>query len=124
MSWRDGAILPVVVAGEPVEENHMARGIPTAPVIPHDLRASGITATTAWIPLQAVLHRLVVTVPRDWRRRTGLDATTALCRRIGDIVFRSKVGAMLPKVIVLNQARAFCQRTASSTATSDRAVVS
>jgi UbiD family decarboxylase len=92
----------VVAAGEPVEENHTAWGIASSAQILHDLRAAGIPATTAWIPLQAVLHWLVVTVPRDWRRRAGLDETTGLCRRIGEIVFRSKAGAVIPKVIVLN----------------------
>jgi UbiD family decarboxylase len=102
ISHRDNAILPVVAAGEPVEENHTAWGIPTSAQLLHDLRAAGMPATAAWIPLQAALHWLVVTVPRDWRRRTGIDETTALCRHIGELVFATKAGAVIPKVIVLN----------------------
>lgn len=102
LSHRHDAILPVVVAGEPVEENHTAWGIPSAAQILHHLREAGIPATTAWIPLQAALHWLVVTVPRDWRRRTGIDTPEALCRRIGEIVFATKAGGVIPKVIVLN----------------------
>ncbi len=102
ISHRDNAILPVVVAGEPVEENHIAWGIPTAAQILHHLRAAGIPATTAWLPLQAALHWLVVTVPRDWRRRAGVDDSESFCRRIGEVVFSSKAGAVIPKAIVLN----------------------
>ncbi|MGE4048041.1 MAG: UbiD family decarboxylase, partial [Acetobacteraceae bacterium] len=102
ISHRDNAILPVVVAGEPVEENHTAWGIPSSAQILFDLRKAGIPATTAWIPLQSALHWLVVTVPRDWRRRSGIDETHALCRRIGEVMFSTKAGALIPKVIVLN----------------------
>lgn len=102
MSHRHDAILPVVVAGEPVEENHTAWGIPTAAQILHDLRAGGLAATAAWIPLESALHWLVVTVPRDWRRRTGAESSAALCQRIGKQVFTTKAGAVIPKIIVLN----------------------
>ena len=43
-----------------------------------------------------------VTVPRDWRRRTGIEDSAALCQRIGREVFTTKAGAVIPKVIVLN----------------------
>lgn len=102
VSHRNDAILPVVVAGEPAEENHTAWGIPSAAQLLHHLRKAGVPATTAWIPLQAALHWLVVTVPRDWRRRAGIDTPEALCRRIGEVVFATKAGAVIPKVIVLN----------------------
>jgi UbiD family decarboxylase len=102
ISHRNDAILPVVAAGEPAEENHTAWGIPSAAQILHDLRAAGLAVTTAWLPLPAALHWLVVTVPRDWRRRTGIEKTTALCEKIGKTVFTTKAGAVVPKIIVLN----------------------
>lgn len=102
VSHRDNAILPAVAAGEPVEENHTAWGIPSSAQILYDLRKAGIPATTAWIPLQSALHWLVVTVPSDWRRRSGIDETHALCQRIGEVMFSTKAGALIPKVIVLN----------------------
>jgi UbiD family decarboxylase len=101
LSHRNDAILPVVVAGEPVEENHTAWGIPTAAVILHDLRAAGLLVTTAWCPFEAALHWLVVTVPRDWRQRSGAEGGQDFCRRIGEVVFRSKAGTLIPKVIVI-----------------------
>jgi 4-hydroxy-3-polyprenylbenzoate decarboxylase len=102
LSYRADPIFPVAAAGEPVEENHTAWGIPSAAQILHDLRAAGLAVTTAWMPLQAVLHWLVVTVPRDWRRRTGIDDSETLCQRIGEVTFATKAGAVVPKIIVLN----------------------
>lgn len=85
-----------------MEENRTAWGLPSSARLLHDLRQAGIPATMAWIPLQSALHWLVVTVPRDWRRRSGVGESEALCRPIGQTVFASKAGAVLPKVIVLN----------------------
>ncbi|WP_395665880.1 UbiX family flavin prenyltransferase [Methylocella sp.] len=45
---------------------------------------------------------LVVTVPRDWRRKSRTGETADLCRRIGQGVFASKAGLVIPKVIVLD----------------------
>jgi len=56
----------------------------------------------AWVTLESANHWLVVTVPQDWRSQSGGDAEM-LCRRIGTHVFeRSKFGAVIPKVIVVN----------------------
>lgn len=102
MSHRNNAILPVVAAGEPAEENHTVWGTAISAQILHELRAAGIPTTAAWIPFQAALHWLVVTVPRDWRRRTGIDTAQAFCQKIGETIFKTKAGAVIPKVIVLN----------------------
>lgn len=101
VSHRDDAILPVVVAGEPIDDDHTVWGMMTAAELLHELRAAGLPVTLAWVPLQAALHWLVVTVPRDWRR-SGTDDAEAYCRRIGAQVFGSRAGASLPKIIVLN----------------------
>ena len=100
LSHRDDPILPVVVAGEPVEENHTAWGIPSAAECLHALREAGIPVTTAWIPLESALHWLVVTVPPEWRTRSGAESGEAFCRKIGEILFATKAGTNLPKVIV------------------------
>ncbi|MEJ0015627.1 MAG: UbiD family decarboxylase [Acetobacteraceae bacterium] len=100
VSHRDDPILPAVVAGEPVEENHTTWGIPCAAECMHALRQAGLPVTLAWSPLDSALHWLVVTVPFDWRRRSGAASGEALCRRIGEVLFATKAGAILPKVIV------------------------
>src|ERR1700679_2159646 len=92
ISHRDDPILPVVVAGEPVEENHTAWGIPTAAECLHALREAGMPVTTAWIPLESALHWLVLTVPPRWRTGEGAESAEAFCRRIGEITFATKAG--------------------------------
>jgi UbiD family decarboxylase len=102
ITHRNQPILPIVVAGEPVEEDHTAQGIPSAAELLVELREAGHPVTLVWTTLESANHWLVVTVPQDWRQRAGCDAAT-LCRRIGTQVFeRSKFGAVMPKVLVIN----------------------
>ncbi len=102
ITYRSNPILPVVVAGEPIEEDHTAQGIPSAAELLAELREAGIPATMAWAPLESANHWLVVTLPRDWRAQTGCSAQE-LCRRIGVQIFeKSKFGTVVPKVIVMN----------------------
>lgn len=100
ITHRTDPILPVVVAGEPIEEDHTAWGIPNAAEILHQLRSAGLPATMAWPTLEAANHWLVVTLPKDWRTRTGFDAK-GVCRRIGEIVFGGHMGQGMTKIIVL-----------------------
>ncbi len=102
MSYRDEAILPVIVAGEPVEENHIARGIPWAAQILHDLRGAGLAVTDVWFPLEAALHWLVVTAPRDWRRKSRVNDSNDFCHRVGKLVFAYNIVGADPAVIVIN----------------------
>ena len=97
ISHRNNAILPVVVAGEPTEENHTVWGTGISAQVLRDLRAAGIPVTAAWIPLRSALHWLVVTVPRDWRHRTAIDTAQAFCQHIGETMFKTKAGVVVPK---------------------------
>jgi 4-hydroxy-3-polyprenylbenzoate decarboxylase len=101
ITYRHDPILPVVVAGEPVEEDHTVQGIPSAAETLVQLRQAGIPATMAWVTLEVANHWLVVTLPNNWKQHTELDRD-ALFKKIGDTVFQSKFGAVIPKVIVLN----------------------
>jgi UbiD family decarboxylase len=102
LTYRNDPILPVVVAGEPVEEDHTAQGIPSAAELLAELRDAGLPVAMAWVTLESANHWLVVTVTRDWRARSGGTAEQ-LCRTIAQHVFeKSKFGAVIPKIIVLN----------------------
>lgn len=102
ISRRRDAILPVAVAGEPIDEDHTVWGLTTGAELLHELRAAGLPVTLAWVTLESALHWLAVTVPRDWRRRSGAESAEAFCRMIGERVFGSRAGASVPKIIVLN----------------------
>jgi 4-hydroxy-3-polyprenylbenzoate decarboxylase len=101
VTFRDNPVLPVVVAGEPVEEDHTAWGIPAAAEVLHELRTAGLPVTTTWIPLETSIHWLVITVPRTWRE-SGLRTVDELIHRISEVVFRSKASIPIPKVLLVN----------------------
>ena len=70
--------------------------------MPTSVHEADIPATMAWTTLESAQHWLVVTVPRDCRTQAGCTAE-ALCRRIGEHVFeKSKFGAVIPKILVMN----------------------
>lgn len=102
VTYRTDPILPVVVAGEPVEEDHTVQGIPSAAEMLVALREAGLPVTMAWITLESANHWLVVTVPVDWAARSGLDRG-AFLDAIGQTVFEgTKFGPVMPKIIVVN----------------------
>ena len=101
VTYRHDPILPIVVAGEPVEEDHTVQGIPSAAETLALLREAGIPATMAWVTLEAANHWLVVTLPNTWKQLTGLERKD-LFQKIGNTFFHSKFGAVIPKIIVLN----------------------
>jgi 4-hydroxy-3-polyprenylbenzoate decarboxylase len=101
MTFRNDAILPISVAGEPVEENHTAWGIPNAAEIVYELRKAGLPVASAWAPFETTNNWFVIAMQRDWRRRTQLS-NDRLCRRIGELLFASKAGSGTPKYLVVN----------------------
>ena len=100
MTWRNEPILPVAVAGEPIEEDHSVWGLGNSAIVLHELRQAGLPVTMAWTPLEAANHWLVVTFPMDWRDRTGLH-NDELIQKIGDVLFNSHAGAGMIKVLVM-----------------------
>ena len=101
MTFRNQPILPITIAGEPVDEDHTFWGLPLAAEALEQLREHEVPASMAWVPLESAIHWLVVTVPRTWRRQLNCTADE-LCRRIGTILFEAKFGPQIPKVLILN----------------------
>jgi len=102
LTYRNQAILPVVIAGEPVEEDHTAQGIPSAAELLYQMREAKIPVTMVCTTLESAQHCLVVTLPRNCRSQSA-STGEALCRRIGEQVFeKSKFGAVIPKILVMN----------------------
>jgi UbiD family decarboxylase len=100
VTYRDAAILPVVAAGPPVEEDHTGWGMPHAAMCLHDLRAAGLPATGAWMVLESACHWMLVAVAPDWPQRIGSNSSE-LARRIGTVVFATKTGFGIPKILVV-----------------------
>ena len=98
MTYRDEPILPVVAAGEPIEENHTCWGLTVSAQLLWELREAGFPVTTCFIPFQSAAHWLVVTVPSSaYEGGTG----DRLVPRLAEIVFRSRSGSFIPKVILI-----------------------
>jgi UbiD family decarboxylase len=101
MTFRNEPILPVIAAGEPVEENHTVHGLTSAAIVLKELRYNNVPATMAWMSFESANHLMVVTVPKDWKKHFEGNADR-LCREIGRIIFASKVGLIIPKVLVVH----------------------
>ncbi len=93
----------MVVAGEPVEEDHTAWGIPAAAEALSELRSAGLPITTCWIPLESAIRGLVVAVPRDWSARLGGVDQKTLIDRVSKVAFASKATIPIPKILVVNE---------------------
>lgn len=100
VTWRTHAILPVVAAGPPVEEDHTGWGLPHAAMTLRDLRAAGVPVTGAWMVLESACHWMLVAVSPDWHEATGL-ASHDLAHRIGETLFATKTGFGIPKVLLV-----------------------
>ncbi len=99
VTHRDDPVLPVVVAGMPVEENHTNWGINIAAAVLYELRAEGLPVRRAFMPFAAACHWLVVTVdtasgPGRW------GSWGKLAAEVGEAVYRTRPRHIMPKVIV------------------------
>lgn len=98
MTYRDNPIMPLCVAGVPVEENHTNWGMNIAASIQYSLRKTDLPVKECFIPMESAAHWLVVTVDRN---RSETD-DNALALEIGRAVFASRGGSYIPKVIIMD----------------------
>jgi UbiD family decarboxylase len=85
ITHRDDPIWPIVPEGRPVDEYHTVTGPGLAADTLYRLRAAGLPVSTAWAPLHAATHWLVVTVPAHWRDLLPGTGTGELAHRIGEV---------------------------------------
>ncbi|MFC4911818.1 UbiD family decarboxylase [Actinomadura gamaensis] len=100
ITHRDGAILPVVAAGPPVEEDHTGTGTMHAAEILYQLRRAGLPVTSSWFSYESANHWLLVAMRADWHETLGIGAAE-LAHRIGEIVFSGKAGFGVPKILLV-----------------------
>jgi 4-hydroxy-3-polyprenylbenzoate decarboxylase len=100
VTYRHNAILPVVAAGPPVEENHTGWGLPHAAVCLRDLRKAGLPVSGAWMVLESACHWMLVAVSPDWHEKSGLSSQE-LARKIGEAIFSTKTGFGIPKMLLV-----------------------
>ncbi|HVX45785.1 MAG TPA: UbiD family decarboxylase [Mycobacteriales bacterium] len=100
ITYRDNAVLPVVAAGPPVEEDHTATGTMHAAEICYQLRDSGLPISSCWFSYESALHWLIVGVEQSWREKLGIGSRE-LAEQIGRIVFAGKAGFGVPKILLV-----------------------
>jgi UbiD family decarboxylase len=100
ITYRDGATLPVVAAGPPVEEDHTIIGTTAAAEITYILRDAGLPVASAWYPYEAAVHWLVLAIEPDWHETLGITAAD-LAERIAGILFAGKPGINAPKTLLV-----------------------
>lgn len=100
VTWRDGAILPVVAAGPPPEEDHTVTGTMHAAELLYQLRQAGLPVTLAWVLVESAFHWLTVAVRPDWPEAFG-GHSGELARRIGEVTFAGKAGFGVPKILLV-----------------------
>jgi 4-hydroxy-3-polyprenylbenzoate decarboxylase len=98
LTYRNEPILPVVAAGEPIEENHTCWGLAVSAQLLWELRSQGFPVAMCFCPFESAAHWLVVTVERSYRDRYR---AAQLGRALAEAVFRSRSGSFLPKIILL-----------------------
>jgi 4-hydroxy-3-polyprenylbenzoate decarboxylase len=100
LTYRDNPILPVVAAGEPIEENHTCWGLAVSAQVLWELRKQGFPAAMCFSPFESAAHWLVVTV-----ERTALAKYSAeqLASELGDLLFRSRAGNLIPKILLADE---------------------
>ena len=100
ISYRDGAIQPVVAAGPPVEEDHTIIGTTSAAEILYLLREAGLPVSSAWYNFEAAVHWLTLGVEQDWHETTGLGSHE-LADRVADVIFHGKPSVNAPKILLV-----------------------
>ncbi|MCU1643298.1 MAG: UbiD family decarboxylase [Nocardia sp.] len=96
----DNAILPVVAAGPPVEEDDTVTGTASAAEILHLLRTAGLPISSAWYNPEAALHWLTLAVRRDWHETTGL-ASHELVAKVAEVVLGGPAAVHAPKTLLV-----------------------
>jgi 4-hydroxy-3-polyprenylbenzoate decarboxylase len=100
ITHRNDAILPVVAAGPPVEEDHTVMGTMFSAELLYQYRAAGLPVASVWFNYETALHWLIVSVRSDWPKRFG-GHSGELARRMGEVAFGGKPGFATPKILVV-----------------------
>jgi 4-hydroxy-3-polyprenylbenzoate decarboxylase len=99
LTYRDNPILPVVAAGEPIEENHTCWGLAVSAQVLWELRKRGFPAAMCFSPFESAAHWLVVTIQRSALSRPAEQ----LARELGEILFHSRAGNLIPKILLADE---------------------
>jgi 4-hydroxy-3-polyprenylbenzoate decarboxylase len=101
LTYRNNPILPVVSAGMPPEENHTCWGVAIAATTLAELRHSNWPVTSCFLPFDAAVHLMVITVPGDYLQRSSHTTNASFCKAMGEFVFTLRGGANVPRLMIV-----------------------
>lgn len=100
VTYQDNAILPVVAAGPPVEEDDTITGTAAAAEILHLLREAGLPISSAWYNFEAAVHWLTLAVRADWHETSGLPSHE-LVDKVAEVVLGGPAAVHAPKILLV-----------------------
>jgi len=99
VTYRNDPILPVIFAGVPVEDTQTCCGTMYSAAILHELRANNFPVSSCFLLFESAVHLLVVTVHRKCE---SFEETHELTHKAKEIIFNSKPGVDIPKVLLVD----------------------
>jgi len=99
ITYRNNPILPVVFAGVPVEDTQTCCGTMYSAAILNELRKNDFPVSSCFLLFESAVHLLVVTVHRICKSQ---EETHELTHRAKEIIFNSKPGVDIPKVLLMD----------------------
>lgn len=99
ITYRDDPILPIVNAGVPVEDTQTCCGTMYSAAVLAELRKHDFPADTCFLTFESAVHLMVVTV--EEMEHTHASAKK-LAREAKDIIFNSKPGVDIPKLMLVD----------------------
>ena len=102
ITFRNDPILPVSLPGVPTDNGHISMGFFMASDNVVQLREAGIPVIDAMQTFESAMHWLVVRVPDDWHKITGLGIDDFI-KKIADAFWSQHGGGMCNKIIVVGE---------------------
>ncbi|GAD99720.1 hypothetical protein ANI_1_1100104 [Paecilomyces variotii No. 5] len=100
VTHRNNPIVPISVAGTATDETHTVWGISIAAEIMDVLEKNGFPVDFVWMPFEAQSCWIVVSIDIEKLASLAVEAKE-LCRRAGDIIFKTHAGWEAPKVLLV-----------------------
>jgi len=102
ITYRDNAILPVCPAGRAADETHTILGTMISAEIRHILHENKLPVKNFWTPFETQVVWGVVQVDAAKLRSQNTSAKE-FCEKIGNLVFRSKAGWFLHRLLIVGE---------------------
>jgi len=99
ITHRSDPILPVVFAGVPVEDTQTCCGTMYSAAILNELRKHNFPVSSCFLLFESAVHLLVVAVHRQCE---SYEETHELTHNAKEIIFNSKPGVDIPKVLLVD----------------------